>query len=280
MKNNMLKIAVILTCFNRREKTLVSLDTLFKASLPESYEIEVFLVDDGSTDGTGEAVKSQFPMVNVIQGDGSLYWNQGMNLAWQTASKTYNYDYYLWLNDDVDLFKNSISNLLDDYHKSNTKDSIIAGACQSASGEVTYSGYIGLRKKIKLEPNGKQQECDYINGNIVLIPSMVFDKVGFMDNRFKMGHGDFDYGLRARKTGTTLYLASSYCGICELNEGLPIWCNPEYPFSKRLNHFRTPLGGRPNTAFIYQRRHRGLAVAAFHYLTIHIRLIFPSLWIK
>lgn len=280
MKKNKLRIAVIMTCYNRRETTLSSLHTLFKASLPESYGIEVFMVDDGSTDGTGEAVKSQFPKVKVIQGDGSLFWDKGMNLAWKTASETYNYDFYLWLNDDVDLFDNSIISLFDDYHKSSTKDCIIASACKSSSGKVTYSGYISLRRKIKLEPNGEIQKCDYFNGNVVLIPSVVFNKVGFLDKRFTHGHGDFDYGLRARKTGTTLYLSSSYIGICEQNENLPVWCNPKYPLSKRLKFFRTPLGGRPYTTFIYQRRHKGIAMAAFHYLTIHIRLIFPGLWIK
>lgn len=85
MGNNICNIAVLLTCHNRREKTLSCLQSLFGATMPEGYKTEVFLVDDGSTDGTGEAVEKCFPQVTVIQGDGNLYWNKGMNLAWKNA---------------------------------------------------------------------------------------------------------------------------------------------------------------------------------------------------
>ena len=42
------KIAAILTCHNRKEKTLACLHSLFSII----STIDVFLVDDGSTDGT------------------------------------------------------------------------------------------------------------------------------------------------------------------------------------------------------------------------------------
>lgn len=42
---------------------------------------DVFLVDDESTDGTSEAIKSEFPEVSIIKGDGSLFWNRGMYTA-------------------------------------------------------------------------------------------------------------------------------------------------------------------------------------------------------
>lgn len=212
------KIAVLLTCYNRRKKTLSCLRSLFEASLSEGYKIEVFLVDDGSTDGTSEAVKNKYPQVNVIQGNGNLFWNKGMNLAWQVAAKKFNYDFYLWLNDDVILFNKSISILLEDFQKSNTNNTIIAGACQSAAETVTYSGYNSLTKKVKLKPNGEIQRCDYFNGNVVLVPSHVFKQIGFLDPIFHHGQGDFDYGLRAKKTGIISFVSSCNVGTCEQKE--------------------------------------------------------------
>ena len=47
---------------------------------------EVFLVDDGSSDGTGIVVKEMFPEITVIQGNGKLFWNRGMFYAWDAAS--------------------------------------------------------------------------------------------------------------------------------------------------------------------------------------------------
>lgn len=72
------RIAVLLTVFNRRETTLTCLESLFSGSVPEGYSIEVYLTDDGCTDGTTDAVRERFPDVRIVAGDGSLYWNRGM----------------------------------------------------------------------------------------------------------------------------------------------------------------------------------------------------------
>src|SRR5690554_101285 len=114
------KIAVLLTCHNRREKSLACLKYLFKATLPVNYAIEVFLVDDGSIDGTSQAINIEFPAVNIIKGSGDLFWNRGMHLAWDKAAKT-GYPFYLWLNDDTILFETAISELLKSSKEMNNK---------------------------------------------------------------------------------------------------------------------------------------------------------------
>jgi GT2 family glycosyltransferase len=111
------KIAVLLTCHNRKEKTLQCLDALYaQQGLEEYFTIEVYLVDDASTDGTAAAITASFPNVHIIQGDGNLYWNRGMHLAWNTASKARDFDYYLWLNDDTFLEKNALEIVLSMTH--------------------------------------------------------------------------------------------------------------------------------------------------------------------
>ena len=72
-----MRIAAIITCHNRKEKTLVCLKSLFQII----QNIDVFLTDDGSTDGTSEAVKKIYPQVNIIQGDGNLFWSRGMYIV-------------------------------------------------------------------------------------------------------------------------------------------------------------------------------------------------------
>ncbi|WP_172594390.1 glycosyltransferase family 2 protein [Mariniphaga sediminis] len=278
IQENTHKIAVLLTCFNRREKTLSCLNSLFGASMPEPYVAEVFLVDDGSTDGTGKAVKEQYPQVNIISGNGDLFWNRGMNLAWKTAAERKDFDFYLWLNDDVVLHEDSIEMLMQDFQKTGTQKAIVVGACCSQTGEATYSGYVSLRKKRMVKPTGEVQLCDYFNGNVVLIPTPVFEKVGFMDPVFHHGQGDFDYGLRAQKVGINSWVSSGFVGVCERHSELPRWCNPAYSLLARWKSFKSPLGGRPKSTFIFQRKYMGLPLAMFHYFTIHLRLIFPKIW--
>ncbi|PHK28356.1 hypothetical protein VF13_40810, partial [Nostoc linckia z16] len=122
----MKKIAVLITSHNRKEKTVACLHALFNCSIPTGYQINIFLVDDGSTDGTAEKVMFTFPAVRIINGNGDLYWNRGMHLAWRTALKSDTYDYFLWLNDDVTLFKTALEQLI--VTSTILPDSIICGS--------------------------------------------------------------------------------------------------------------------------------------------------------
>ena len=88
-----------MTCYNRVSTTLTCLDAVAAQRLPEGYAIDVYLVDDASPDGTGQAVKMKFPSVEVINGKGGLFWCNGMRLAWDVAvSKGVEYSFFLWLN--------------------------------------------------------------------------------------------------------------------------------------------------------------------------------------
>ena len=105
----MKSIAVLLTVFNRKEKTLQCLGNLYKQLPIQGYSVDIYLTNDGCTDGTPEAIAQKFPEVNIIHSKGNLFWNRGMYTAWEEATKRKEYDYYLWLNDDTFIYPDSIS---------------------------------------------------------------------------------------------------------------------------------------------------------------------------
>ena len=82
-------IAILLTCHNRKDKTLKALAALQKAK--ESYSnpirLSIYLTDDGSTDGTAKAIQQYFPNVIILHGDGNLFWAGGMINSWKEAIK-------------------------------------------------------------------------------------------------------------------------------------------------------------------------------------------------
>ena len=274
----MQNIAVLLTCHNRREKTITCLISLFEATLPEDFCLDIFLVDDGSTDGTATAVKKNYPEVNIIQGDGNLFWNRGMHLAWETAAKIKDYDFYLWLNDDVVLLKKSLKLLIE--ATCNNENAIVCGSmCSKYTSQVTY-GARGLNDKL-ITPDGKIQECKIFNGNCVLIPSSVYSKLGNLDARYPHAIGDFDYALRAIKHDVKIFIASEFVGFCEKNASLPKWCLPEIPIGQRIQSLYSPLGSsHPYYFFLFEIQHYGLMLALKHFLSIHLRLLIPTLWRK
>lgn len=271
-------LAVLITSFNRKEKTLKCLKLLFLNELPANYEIEVFLVDDGSSDGTAKAVKKSYPLVNIIKGNGSLYWNRGTYLAWETASKKEDFDFYVWLNDDVELFPNSLIDLITASREKG--EAIVTGVMKSKkSNVITYGGRD--RKGNLIVPNGKIQKSYLFNGNFVCVPKRVFAEVGNLDNTFIHSIGDFDYGLRALKKGFYSYISPNYLGLCDKHEKPPLWCQLGVPFILRLKNLYSPLGNsHPYYYMRYLLRHFGVLIALKNLITIHLRLLIPKLWLK
>ncbi|QJD94409.1 glycosyltransferase family 2 protein [Mucilaginibacter robiniae] len=275
-------IAVLMTCHNRKEKTLDCLNLLFnQKGLNQDYTIQVYLVDDGSTDGTGAAVQKQFPMVTTIQGDGNLFWNRGMYTAWEAAAKANEKnDFYLWLNDDTNIYENAILELLSAAKETQDK-AIICGCIESPleAGVLTYGGgKLQRNRPVMNYPDVNIVECDIIHGNCVLIPKFVYNEVGNLDWKFTHAIGDHDYGLRARSEGIRSYTTGNFIGNCERNDALPKWRLPQVKLKDRINNLYSPLSyGPPNEFFVYEKRHFGLLVAIKHFFTIHLRLLMPGI---
>ncbi len=270
------EIAVLLTVHNRKDKTLDCLSCVYSQQVPEKYTVDVYLTDDGCTDGTPEAIREQFPQVYIVQGDGNLYWNRGMYTAWETASKAKDYDYYLWLNDDTHLFEDAIEKLLTCSVEYLNKAIIVGATVDTAThNKVTYGGRI--KGKIP-KPKGDIKEVDYFNGNIVLVPQAVYQVLGNLDRYFTHSKGDFDYGLRAKNSGIKLYQVGETLGECDEHESLDTWCNPNVPFKKRWSLLHRPNGMPPKETFYLEKRHIGLLKASFHYITVYIRCFFPIIW--
>jgi len=268
-----MKIAILITSHNRKDTTLTCLFALYK----NKEDFDVFLVDDGSTDGTSEAIKQNFPQVNIIKGTGNLFWNQGMRFAWETAVRETDYDYYIWLNDDTLIFNNTINELLQcdiEAKQKGGKQAIIVGSCKT-SNKIAEFSYGGRNDNGSLIPNGEIQECKYINGNLVLVPKNVYDVIGNLSNDYTHGIGDTDYGLRCIKNGFKCYVSKEYLAVCPRN-GVPDWCNPKVPLRKRINILNSPKGLNIREHIVYRKKfHQNWVIFT---IKVYFRTIFPRLY--
>ena len=272
-------IATLITCHNRKDKTLACLDALFSNHLPDRVLLDVFLVDDGSTDGTSEAVTAHYPQVNIISGDGNLYWTRGMHKAWQKARKSKDYDYFLWLNDDTYIYENTLQVLISSAASTTNKEIIIAASCSEVTGKLTYSGFFANGDKIS--PSDELIQAHTFHGNCVLIPKFVYQQIGTIDPLFHHSIGDMDYGLRAAKKGIKSLIAPGYLAYCEAHDTSPQWCLKTIPLKNRIKSLYSPLGNsQPYYYFRYRLRHFGFKTAMLHLLSMHLRVLFPKIWEK
>jgi GT2 family glycosyltransferase len=260
-----MRIAVLMTCFNRKRMTLETLNSLFNQKEIDDLDMTVYLVDDGSRDGTSQAVELRFPQVCLLQGDGSLFWNGGMRKAFSTALST-GFDGYLWFNDDTLLEKDALHRLIacvTDIRDSYGSAIVVGSIRDPRTGEWTYGG---VKKKgswfrldfiAQLPDDIRSIRCDTMNGNFTLIMAGVATRLGNLDYAFQHQLGDFDYGLRATKAGIPIFIAPGYFGYCSDNPSSGTWRDAELSFRKRWKHLMSPKGAPPKEWFLYTSRHFG-----------------------
>lgn len=264
-----MRIAVLTTVYNRKEKTLRCLQSLCDTLTPyqDKIQVSVFLTDDGSTDGTAEAIsKKGFPFeIHVLSGDGSLFWNGGMIHSWKAALAAGGWDGYLWLNDDIEILPEFWGDLIlaDEVSvREYGKRGIYVGSTKDAkTEEFTYGGFVYTNKltlKDKfIYPNGKScQECVAAHGNITFVSSEVVERQGIFCEEYYHGGTDHDYTYLAHKAGFPILVLPHYSASCENDHpkdgGRKSFF--ELPLKERLKELDKPQGLNLHNALLFSKR--------------------------
>ena len=237
------RIAILLTCHNRKPLTDRCLNSIFN-NIPKRAIIDVYLVDDGCTDGTSEMIRIKYPAVKLLHGDGNLFWNRGMHRAFSEAVKG-DYEYYLWINDDDLLYDGFLDKMLKTHEMlaMNNKKVILAGVMTDSSEKIqTYGGTYIIPSLIPLKMGQRKMEdkpvsCDTFHGNCVLIHKSVVDTIGIIDPFYQHAFGDADYGLRATRNGCGVWVTNYDVGICVRHDGANKWLDPKLSFKERLKDY-------------------------------------------
>jgi GT2 family glycosyltransferase len=277
-------IAVLLTCHNRKEKTLRCLHTLFRAEIPNNMRLEVILVDDGCTDGTPQQVNQEFPEVKIVKGTGNLFWAGGMRLAFQQAKKFGNYEGYLLLNDDVELTPDFLLKLAETQvfcYKNFQKGGLYVGATRDRkSGKISYGGNV-LTKGLPfphyklVPPANSPQPCHLTNANVLFVEKEVVEAIGFFDPNFTHAFADYDFSLRAFKAGFPVYLAPGICGYCTDDHGNN-WSSSK-SLKTRIAYLKSPTGLAYREYLYYIKTHFPSQVPKM-FLKLWGKTLLPGLW--
>ncbi len=99
--------------------------------------------------------------------------------------------------------------------------------------------------------------CDTCNFNCVLVPRDVAVRVGNLDAAFTHRMGDFDYGLRARHAGCSLWVAPGYVGECFANSGKGLWVEDAIGARELWRRLLGPKGLPPREWLVFTSRHFG-----------------------
>lgn len=218
------KIELIIPVYNRRETTLQALRSLKRID-GENLQVHIIIVDDGSTDGTSEAIKHQHPEVQIVIGDGTLHYAAGTNRG-ITAALARNPDYIVTMNDDA-VFHEQFLQRLVTTAESNPRS--IVGALLllwdephkvfqvDFKWEMRAGGWFQPEDATVFDFPEKAFEVEGMAGNCILFPIEAIRECGLMDEKkFPHGWGDMQYVTRMKKMGWRLLIEpKSY-----------VWCEP------------------------------------------------------
>lgn len=270
-----MKIAVILTCFNRKEKTEQCIRKIAKGN-PE-YDFSFVVVDDCSNDGTFEKLQDmqkEFD-IRLLKTDGDAYYSGGMRMGMKYALENLceTSSYVLLINDDVSFYENFVKRIIN--QSKAQKNAVVVGATCNEEGNLSYSAikYIkGISYK-KLSVTDWEIEADTFNANCVLIPVQVFLQAGQMDAYYIHSLGDFDYGLQIKRSGAVLHVSKEYVGVCNNNSTENTWVDTTLTRRERMRKKEQIKGAPAKQWFYFLKKNFGLFVAVKGSITPYIRIL-------
>lgn len=270
-----MNIQIIFTCYNRKEKTLRCMESLVQGN--STHTLSFIVADDGSSDGTADAIARTGYNVTILHGDGSMFWAGGMRLGiGYYLTFPGDADYVMLINDDV-VFDAGILDALIARSVAND-NAVVVGATRDKHGNFTYGG-MRLTNKGKhgwykpVLPSEDVVECDMFNCNCVLILASKIRMAGNFDTVYRHALADFDYGMRLKRLGYRLVSSAGYVGECSKNTTVGTWRDSSFPRMKRIRLKETVKGSPFKEWFHFIHKNFGIWKALRYSITPYLRIL-------
>jgi GT2 family glycosyltransferase len=218
-------VAIVFPVHNRKDITLQCLKSLSRLNTAD-LRVFVVMVDDGSTDGTAEAVQAEYPETEIVKGDGNLWFTAGTNRGISAALKRYP-DYILTINDDAVFDPDFLVRMVSTAE--NHPKSIVGAALLlwdqphkvfqvAPEWRIAHGGFRHWNKQTIWTLPRKPWEVDIIVGNCVLFPVEAIRENGLMNERVFPHFGDAEFTPRMKRNGWTLLVEPRAHVFCQPND--------------------------------------------------------------
>jgi GT2 family glycosyltransferase len=214
-------VSICIVTYHTRDLLRDCLVSLYESS---ALDLEVIVVDNGSRDGVGEMLTSDFPQVRFIENDRNLGYTHPMNQALKTGMG----HYLMQLNPDTLVLAGAVDRLVEflEAHsevgicgpKVLNRDRTLQKPCRRGESRpwavISYfTGLAALFPKSKLfgeylmsykDPDETHPVAG-VAGSCMLIRRGVIEQIGYLDERFFAYQEDADFCFRARQAGWQIY---------------------------------------------------------------------------
>lgn len=208
------RVAAIVLNYNGREITLEAIGSLRRMTYPN---FDILHVDNGSSDGSSEAVAEAFPEVRTVGVEENIGPAGGLNLGMRAALDA-GYDYLLFLNNDIEAAPEMLTEMVrvaesspeiacvgpKTYYYADRSRLWSAGGILRFRQSATRERGMGEMDSGQYE---EVEEVDYINGCAMLIERGPLEEVGYWDPQFQLAGEDADLCMRLKQRGYRCFYA-------------------------------------------------------------------------
>lgn len=202
-------VGVVILNHNGRTLTEICVRSL----LASAYSpIAIFVVDNASTDGSVEYLRSQFPQITILENPENLGVTGGRNCGFRAVCQQ-GMDYVLSLDNDVHIDPQAIEKLVR-VANSNPQIGILgpktyhdngSGLLQCVGGSIAYTENVTIERGANKRDRGQYdqiEDVDYFPGCTFMARREVMERLNFLDESFYgYGHEDTDFCTRAALLG-------------------------------------------------------------------------------
>lgn len=227
---NSMKLSIIIVSYNTKDLLIDCLESIATTVKKNSYEIVV--VDNASTDGTGEAVKNSKLKVKNLELIANKE-NKGFSTANNQGINVSNGEYILFLNPDMIMYENTIDGMVSymDEHKEVGAATCFLELTDGTLDDATHRGFptpwnsfthfSGLSKVFKKskklsgyslghEDLTKTHEIDALAGAFMLVPRSAGDEVDWWDEDYFWYGEDIDFCYKLKLAGWKIMFVPKY----------------------------------------------------------------------
>jgi GT2 family glycosyltransferase len=207
-------VACIVLSYQGKALVLQTLESLYRLDYPR---YRVVVVDNGSSDGTYEAVAAAWPQATLLRVEQNQGISVGLNLGIRHVLEAGD-DYLLLLNNDIEVRPDMVTELVAVAESDPAIGAVGPKAYYYSDRNRIWSagGQLHFRQSItdergNLELDSGQyertEEMDYVNGCAMLVPRRAQLDVGLWDGTFLVSVEDADWCMRAKKKGWRCFYA-------------------------------------------------------------------------
>ena len=207
------KVFILILNWNGRDYALACLRSLREL---DYRNCEIAVIDNGSTDGSEEAVRKLYPDIKVLQNRENLGYAEGNNRGIQLALKS-GTDYIFLLNNDTKIYPECVSRLVEAAERNPNFGILGPVAFDYETGRTTLDSGFEINFDLAAKANSsifrsisgdfvlsqtrEIYEVDFVQGDAFFVKRGVFEKIGLFDPKFFLLNEEADLCVRAKNAG-------------------------------------------------------------------------------